>query len=379
LEFDKLVIINNRYSKVDDGSFNFDMKGALSMTMVDTILIDSLYSCNNLSQGKGGALYISNVNEFTMINSRHLANTAYDTVRRDQNTNTIGSNGGGSLRIDHGGTCAVRNAIVSGDTSFFAFGLFCDSINVSNMHISGSPGTYASYDNESMKHHVYTHVSVTEGFLGAIANHANDIFINSVITGLERPNREIPGYDGPSSRTVKYQNTAINYDCGGNCEGTIPLERDDVPSVPLYGDCAADDFIGPLITPSSGSVLVNRVPVLEGFERDLFGNLRGFGGLADLGAVEYIGVVSTGEPLATFDLSVYPNPATEFIRYNLNDYEERLSTICLVNAIGQIVLSYGLKSNDGIMSIPSPLSGGLYFVQFQTESGKMLSRPIVID
>lgn len=380
LEFAHLSIINNRYSKIDDGQLGFNMQGAVAIRNVDTISIDSMFSCNNLAQDIGGGLYIDNVSEFSMLNSRHHNNTAQDTVRISPTEIVLSSLGGGSLRIDRGGTCVVRNAIVTGDTSFFAVGLFCDSVNVSNMHISSSPGTYASYDNESLKPHIYTHVSVTEGLLGAIANHANDYFINSVITGLERPNREIPSYDGPSNRTVTYINTAINYDCGGNCEGTVPLNRGAVPRIPLSDDeCPTDEFLGSSLTPNSNSPLVNRVPVVPGFERDLFGNMRGIGGLADLGAIEYVGLVSAKEPSTNFGLTVHPNPATDFIRYKLDGSNETVSGIRLVNTIGSIILDLKVNRNEDVVLLDSDIASGLYFIHFQMSSGKMVSKSIIIN
>ncbi len=81
-----------------------------------------------------------------------------------------------------------------------------------------------------------------------------------------------------------------------------------------------------------------------------------------------------------FDLSVFPNPATEIINLKFISAEKRNIEISVANQFGKVVrdnIKYSANGNDAFSIDVSDLSPGVYYVQLNTDS-KIISKKIVL-
>lgn len=99
---------------------------------------------------------------------------------------------------------------------------------------------------------------------------------------------------------------------------------------------------------------------------DIIGNPRTIGYSMDLGAYEFQGNVAIEMPLSNLDLTVYPNPTSEFLRIQAT---EAIETVVVYNMAGQKVLS----GTGDILSV-GQLTAGMYLLQVQTANGMGVSR-----
>ena len=99
---------------------------------------------------------------------------------------------------------------------------------------------------------------------------------------------------------------------------------------------------------------------------DIIGNPRSIGYSMDLGAYEFQGNVSIEMPQSQLDLTVYPNPTSEFLMVQIN---EPIENIAIYNMTGQKVLS----AMGNRISVAS-LTAGMYLIEIQTEGGKAATR-----
>lgn len=77
-------------------------------------------------------------------------------------------------------------------------------------------------------------------------------------------------------------------------------------------------------------------------------------------------------------IKVYPNPTKDFLTIDLNEFSGNLIRIDLFNIQGQKVVTDHSFNQEKILELPlGNLSDGIYFLQFQTNSG-MLTRKIII-
>jgi len=84
-------------------------------------------------------------------------------------------------------------------------------------------------------------------------------------------------------------------------------------------------------------------------------------------------VVGIGENGEKETISVYPNPASDYLRISTNG---EISNVRIVNTIGQVVLEQNVGLNDVTIST-TDLSQGVYFVNIETKTGTTTQKIII--
>lgn len=79
------------------------------------------------------------------------------------------------------------------------------------------------------------------------------------------------------------------------------------------------------------------------------------------------------------DISVYPNPAKDYITLDLNGFTGKLNRINLLNAQGQNVFQGNTTNKEYTLYLPlTNLSAGIYLLQLHTNNG-ILTKKIIIE
>lgn len=77
-------------------------------------------------------------------------------------------------------------------------------------------------------------------------------------------------------------------------------------------------------------------------------------------------------------IKVYPNPATEFVNIDLNEFSDKVNSINVLNVQGQQISSTKV-TNEKTLKLPlQGLSEGVYFIQIQSAQG-ILTKKIIVS
>ena len=356
--------------------------GSFTINNVDSIWISNFIALRNKASLKAASLDILTADYVNIFNYRAASNLARNTIR---DTIIIDgtpffrfisqSAGSSSLSVDDVKVCVLQNSFFTADSSFYAVGLFCDSLYASNVYVGESNATQFGGDNGSGRRHVYEHCTLVHSTDFFTATGANNIFRNSIITLYPRRDGDrIPAYNHRFGGSTIYQNTAINYDPQG-ATGSINVPTDVVPrnfSVPLIDDAS----ISNQYTPSINSALVDRAPMLQSVTTDLLGRSRDHGGLVDLGAFEQVSSVSITVTAVPAQVSVYPNPTRQEFTIEGLDIG---SIVRLVNTKGQVVREIGLSTGQPMqVNLQNTVPSGMHYILVFPMQGSSFTIPVVV-
>lgn len=379
------LIINSNAFTISSDTISFDSWGALAFNKCNSIKFGNYSATNNHSSHKAASLALTETTSVRIYRGLAHGNTTGDTILTNGQS-FIWAGGGGSIWVDSCSYFHMTNMYVSHDFSIVPVIANAEVLLFQNVSISDSYRTVGSYDLESGATHRYEQCSFIGGTRDAFTSIANDQFINCVIAGSISPTSGEPvKYAGSRFRTVTYENTAINYDCGSNCAGTIALARDFVQPLPAPTAPLTRDDIADRGTPSLTSPLVDRAPALASVTTDLLGRPRPQGPLADLGAFERPVMVSTTAPStarAAFTLS--PNPARDYVLLEWESDKVEPSTITIVDALGREVLAWGADDFSQQpwrayrLRLPKALIPGTYTLRVRDMDAKFVALPLIV-
>ena len=108
--------------------------------------------------------------------------------------------------------------------------------------------------------------------------------------------------------------------------------------------------IGEIVT-ESGNDTVNNIDLTQGFQQ------------------AYISIVSTENHLADIDISVFPNPAVNYLNVNISDLS-KVKTYALFDMSGKLLLQQEVISNQFEISF-SNFSSGNYLLIFKNDQQKL--------
>ena len=108
--------------------------------------------------------------------------------------------------------------------------------------------------------------------------------------------------------------------------------------------------IGEIVT-ELGNDTVNNIDLTQGFQQ------------------AYISIVSTENHIADIDISVFPNPAVNYLNVNISDLS-KVKTYAMYDMSGKLLLQKEIISNQFEISF-SNLSSGNYLLIFQNEQQKL--------
>jgi hypothetical protein len=84
----------------------------------------------------------------------------------------------------------------------------------------------------------------------------------------------------------------------------------------------------------------------------------------------YIQIESTSEEAVMSEIKLFPNPAKDNLMVTLSNFEEMGSvTYSIVNAIGQVVYTGAIISNETSINI-STLNSGMYYFKTSAQTTK---------
>ena len=261
-----------------------------------------------------------------------------------------------------------------------------DSVYIRNMAVVASNSTVSVFDRGSGRPHILEHVTLT-GEEGPISS-ANVVLRNSVVTSnLPNGRRIQPWFNlasGSPSKTVTYENTAINYRCD-DCPGTIAVPpQPHVSPRPAPPGCPDSAAIAAAHTPMPGvglgSEIIDRAPALPSVPFDLLGRPRPQGTAADLGAFERPDTsVSVADAAPARALALYPNPARDRVTVRLPAGFGDVSAIEVYRVDGARVLAVrGPVAHAGeyTLALGSDLASGAYWVVAHATDGTHLAAPL---
>ena len=108
--------------------------------------------------------------------------------------------------------------------------------------------------------------------------------------------------------------------------------------------------IGEIVT-ELGNDPINNIDLTQGFQQ------------------AYISIVSTENHIADIDISVFPNPAVNYLNVNISDLS-KVKTYAMYDMSGKLLLQKEIISNQFEISF-SNLSSGNYLLIFQNEQQKL--------
>ena len=108
--------------------------------------------------------------------------------------------------------------------------------------------------------------------------------------------------------------------------------------------------IGEIVT-ELGSDSVNNIDLTQGFQQ------------------AYISIVSTENHIAEIDISVFPNPAVNYLNVNISDLS-KVKTYSMYDMFGKLLLQQEIISNQFEISF-SNLSSGNYLLIFKNDLQKL--------
>lgn len=84
---------------------------------------------------------------------------------------------------------------------------------------------------------------------------------------------------------------------------------------------------------------------------------------------------------ALADVSLYPNPASEEVHIDLNNFSQEDLTLSLVNSLGQVVYQENLQQVETTLHTMqvADLVPGLYFIRMERPSGEVISKRLIIQ
>lgn len=97
-----------------------------------------------------------------------------------------------------------------------------------------------------------------------------------------------------------------------------------------------------------------------------------FGAFAPNCEVAWLGVVE----LEFKDVSVYPNPTSDLVTFNLPNRFE-LETVSVYNAMGQLMRIESPRMNTGEIDL-SKMSDGIYYLTFATSDGQQVTKKVTV-
>ena len=100
-----------------------------------------------------------------------------------------------------------------------------------------------------------------------------------------------------------------------------------------------------------GSDSVNNIDLTQGFQQ------------------AYISIVSTENHIAEIDISVFPNPAVNYLNVNISDLS-KVKTYAMYDMFGKLLLQQEIISNQFEISF-SNLSSGNYLLIFKNDLQKL--------
>ena len=81
------------------------------------------------------------------------------------------------------------------------------------------------------------------------------------------------------------------------------------------------------------------------------------------------------KPSVTNEVSVYPNPATTYVRIDLT---QEVSSISIYNSLGSVVASKTVKGETSFTINTTNYAAGAYSVKFTTTNGENFNRKFVV-
>lgn len=174
---------------------------------------------------------------------------------------------------------------------------------------------------------------------------------------------------------------SANWDAGFFNDFTLPegdMSTDlggNLDTAPLFVDAANEDYrlmpTSPAVNAGYNAVFApNAVPNLSAYTTDLAGNPRIVGTAVDMGAFEFDPEMGTGGFEQEKGISVYPNPAEGMIALELADAD--IASVKVYSVLGKELMA----SKGGSIDV-SALSSGVYIVKAVTNSGKAYSAKVV--
>ena len=95
--------------------------------------------------------------------------------------------------------------------------------------------------------------------------------------------------------------------------------------------------------------------------------------------MEYWTILGINQESGLSDISIYPNPATNFLNVDLTGDAQKIS-MNVVDMSGKILYNNEINHNGGsqIYKVPvSNLASGIYFLHLNTPTGKSIQKFIV--
>jgi hypothetical protein len=300
------------------------IKNSLLSSTTNPYFDSNIISDNNVVNGSGSGIYLSNVN------SRLYNNI----ISRNNFTNTA-CNGGG-IYLDNSNAKIINDAILFNAASGDGGGIFFS--NGSSPLIANSI------------------------FYGNTSSEIYQLFIN----------------DNNSAPTIIYcdvQNGSV-----GLASGVTYNQanwKNNISSDPAFVNFAINNF-HLLSTSHCKNAGTPDTIGLNLPEDDLDGNIRVYGGRIDIGPYEY----GAPQGIATNDfvnhISFYPNPSTNEITIKTDNNNEQSIILSLKNIQGKEVLNKKINFKDKYSFDVSGLSNGIYILTLQNEKENYM-RKIVIQ
>lgn len=210
------------------------------------------------------------------------------------------------------------------------------------------------------------------GFAGDVGNYSSNVASSNVVIRNnvfynKMPNSRFSIWHNIAAAHVISHNLYFDFKAsvnGANSFNTNNLTADDVRLDPQFNNGTINDFSLRSTSPAIGKgipvTLPNSTTLL--FTTDLNGNPKG--AIWDMGAYEYTARVGIFEAKTADKLTLYPNPATDFVV--LEDLKTD-AQIELYDVLGKLILTQ--KANEKTVKIDiSTLNKGLYLVKIRTEN-----------